>query len=49
MYIQHRKLDQPKSGRRLLAFRRTDDVMHNPDRRAGRDRRVIPDRRKANL
>ena len=49
MYIQHRKLNQPKSGRRILAIRRTHEELHDPDRRGGKERRIIPDRRKVNL
>ncbi|MCG8380014.1 MAG: hypothetical protein MI865_11150 [Proteobacteria bacterium] len=49
MYIQHRRLDQPKNGRRLLTVRRTHQEDHIPERRGGLDRRMIPDRRKENL
>ena len=46
MYIQHRRLGQPKSGRRILAIRRSHDEHHDPDRRTGQERRTVSDRRK---
>lgn len=49
MYILHRKLNQPKSGRRLLPSRRVFLSQYDPDRREGSERRVISDRRQANF
>lgn len=48
VYILHRKLNQPRSGRRLLQLRRSHERLHDPDRRGGEERRVLVDRRKAN-
>ena len=48
MYIVHRKISQPESGRRLLASRRMLNVFHDPERRHEGERRILPDRRKAN-
>ncbi len=47
MYIQHRKLNQPKSGRRIQTGRRLQDAIHDPNRRAGQERRSIADRRQS--
>ena len=46
-YIKHRKISQSKSGRRLLVLRRSLDVLHDPERRDGKERRVLADRRKS--
>ena len=46
-YIPHRKINQPDSGRRLLECRRNQDVLHDPDRRYGEERRFLADRRKS--
>ncbi len=49
MLITHRKLDQPRTGRRILIFRRTQNESYSPERRSGIERRVLADRRQANL
>ncbi len=47
--ITHRSIHQPKGGRRLSDGRRHQDIAYFPDRRSGTDRRIVPDRRQANL
>ena len=49
MYILHRKLNQPRSGRRVLTTRRTHASFYDPNRRGGEERRRVADRRKSNL
>ncbi len=47
MSIVHRRLNQPKSGRRLLLHRRLVEQSRDSDRRSGSERRIVPDRRQA--
>ncbi|MGB1801220.1 MAG: hypothetical protein ACPHLK_10400 [Gammaproteobacteria bacterium] len=47
-YIVHRKINQAKTGRRLLQNRRIGAIEINNERRTGLERRLIADRRKSN-
>lgn len=47
-YIAHRKINQPKTGRRLIQNRRVGGIMIDNERRTGMERRLIEDRRKPN-
>jgi hypothetical protein len=45
-YILHRNIHQPKSGRRILEFRRSHKELHVPDRRE-EERRILGERRES--